>query len=128
VLEILVQNGADLNAKTKNDETPADICEDPDLRDRILQLRNEQETKKEAQRRRVRRTQSNNTRAQSVRRTSIREKTLTSKKDAVEEARLRIEAQNVSKIFFINSIIKCKLNYIITVDLLFKMFSLQKSS
>lgn len=92
-----MQNGADLNAKTKNDETPADICEDPDLRDRILQLRNEQETKKEAQKRRVRRTQSNNTRAQSVRRTSIREKTLTSKKDAVEEARLRIEAQNVSK-------------------------------
>lgn len=99
VLEILVQNGADLNAKTKNDETPADICEDPDLRDRILQLRNEQETKKEAQKRRVRRTQSNNTRAQSVRRTSIREKTLTSKKDAVEEARLRIEAQNVSKLY-----------------------------
>jgi len=128
VLEILVQNGADLNAKTKNDETPADICEDPDLRDRILQLRNEQETKKEAQRRRVRRTQSNNTRAQSVRRTSIREKTLTSKKDAVEEARLRIEAQNVSKIFVINYIIKCKLNYIVTVDLLFKMCSLQKSS
>jgi len=97
-LEILVQNGADLNAKTKNDETPADICEDPDLRDRILQLRNEQETKKEAQKRRVRRTQSNNTRAQSVRRTSIREKTLTTKKDAVEEARLRIEAQNVCTI------------------------------
>ncbi|XP_022167273.1 protein phosphatase 1 regulatory subunit 16A [Myzus persicae] len=102
VLEILVQNGADLNAKTKNDETPADICEDPDLRDRILQLRNEQETKKEAQRRRVRRTQSNNTRAQSVRRTSIREKTLTSKKDAVEEARLRVEAQNFAKKFLAN--------------------------
>ncbi|XP_050429744.1 protein phosphatase 1 regulatory subunit 16A [Adelges cooleyi] len=99
VLEVLVQNGADLNAKTKNDETPSDICEDPDLRDRILQLRNEQETKKEAQKWRIRRTQSNNTRAQSVRRTSIREKTLTSKKDAVEEARLRIEAQNFAKKF-----------------------------
>lgn len=92
---MLVQNGADLNAKTKNEETPADICEDPDLRDRILQLRNEQESKREAQKWKIKRTQSNKTRAQTVRRTSIREKTLTSKKDAVEEARLRIEAQNV---------------------------------
>lgn len=118
-----MQNGADLNAKTKNDETPADICEDPDLRDRILQLRNEQETKKEAQKRRVRRTQSNNTRAQSVRRTSIREKTLTSKKDAVEEARLRIEAQNVSKVLKLIVFY----NYLMTISIMFYYFSLQKS-
>ncbi|KAK6630921.1 hypothetical protein RUM44_003093 [Polyplax serrata] len=92
VLELLVQNGADLNAKTKHDETPADICEDSELRERILQLRTEQETKKaqEAQKRKVKRSQSNNTRTQSVRRTSIRDKSLTSKKDAVEEARLRL--------------------------------------
>ncbi|XP_039285749.1 protein phosphatase 1 regulatory subunit 16A [Nilaparvata lugens] len=97
VLELLVQNGADLNAKTKHDETPADICEDPELKERILELRSEQETKRlqEAQRRRVKRTQSNNTRTQSVRRTSIRDKTLTSKKEAVEEARLRRQAQQV---------------------------------
>ncbi|KAJ1531800.1 hypothetical protein ONE63_000454 [Megalurothrips usitatus] len=96
VLELLVQNGADLNAKTKHDETPADICEDAELRERIVQLRSEQETKRaaEAQRRRVRRSQSN-TRTQSVRRTSIRDKTLTSKKDAQEEARLRLQAQEV---------------------------------
>ncbi|XP_050533914.1 protein phosphatase 1 regulatory inhibitor subunit 16B isoform X2 [Daktulosphaira vitifoliae] len=99
VLEMLVQNGADLNAKTKNEETPVDICEDPDLRERILQLRNEQESKKDVQKWKIRRTQSNKTRAQTVRRTSIREKTLTSKKDAVEEARLRIEAQNFAKKF-----------------------------
>lgn len=75
-----------------------DICEDSELRERILQLRTEQETKRiqEAQKRRVKRTQSNNTRTQSVRRTSIREKTLTSKKDAVEEARLRLQAHDVS--------------------------------
>lgn len=62
-----------------------------------MELRSEQETKRlqEAQRRRVRRSQSNNTRTQSVRRTSIRDKTLTSKKDAVEEARLRRQAQEV---------------------------------
>lgn len=97
VLEMLVQNGADLNAKTKHNETPADICEDPELRERIIELRSEQETKRlqEAQRRRVKRTQSNNTRTQSVRRTSIRDKTLTTKKDAVEEARLRRQAQEV---------------------------------
>lgn len=34
-------------------------------------------------------------RAQSVRRTSLRDKTLTTKKDAVEEARLRLQAQEV---------------------------------
>lgn len=61
-------------------------------------LKCEQESKRmqEAQKRRVKRTQSNNTRTQSVRRTSIRDKTLTSKKDAVEEARLRLQAQDVN--------------------------------
>ncbi|XP_043280927.1 protein phosphatase 1 regulatory subunit 16A isoform X2 [Venturia canescens] len=95
VLELLVQNGADLNAKNKHDETPADICEDPEIRDRIVELKTEQESKKlrEAQGRRVRRSQSINTRTQSVRRTSIRDKVLTTKKDAQEEARLRIQAQ-----------------------------------
>lgn len=34
-------------------------------------------------------------RAQSVRRTSLRDKTLTTKKDAVEETRLRLQAQEV---------------------------------
>ncbi|KAK0076565.1 hypothetical protein PV325_005174 [Microctonus aethiopoides] len=95
VLELLVQNGADLNAKNKHDETPADICEDPEIRERIVELKTEQESKKlrEAQCRRVRRSQSINTRTQSVRRTSIRDKVLTTKKDAQEEARLRIQAQ-----------------------------------
>lgn len=35
-------------------------------------------------------------RAQSVRRTSLRDKGLTTKKDAVEETRLRLQAQEVS--------------------------------
>uniref|UniRef100_A0A1L8DND3 Protein phosphatase 1 regulatory subunit 16A n=1 Tax=Nyssomyia neivai TaxID=330878 RepID=A0A1L8DND3_9DIPT len=95
VLEMLAQSGADLNAKNRNDETPSDICEDAEIRERIEQLRTEQESKRlaEAQKRRVKRSQSNNTRAQSVRRTSLRDKTLTTKKDAVEEARLRLQAQ-----------------------------------
>ncbi|XP_031777560.1 protein phosphatase 1 regulatory subunit 16A isoform X3 [Nasonia vitripennis] len=95
VLELLVQNGADLNAKNKHDETPADICEDPEIRERIMELKTEQESKRlrEAQNRRVRRSQSINTRTQSVRRTSIRDKVLTTKKDAQEETRLRMQAQ-----------------------------------
>ncbi|XP_058832554.1 protein phosphatase 1 regulatory subunit 16A isoform X3 [Topomyia yanbarensis] len=95
VLEMLAQSGADLNAKNKNDETPSDICEDPEIRERIEQLKSEQESKRlaEAQRKRVRRSQSNNTRAQSVRRTSLRDKGLTTKKDAVEEARFRLQVQ-----------------------------------
>lgn len=87
---MLVQVGADLNARTRYEETPADICEDPELRERIVALRSEQESRRQDQRRKVRRSQSNNTRTQSVRRTSIRDKSLTSKKDAVEEARLRL--------------------------------------
>lgn len=41
-----------------------DICEDPEIRERIVQLKTEQESKRlaEAHRRRVRRSQSNNTR------------------------------------------------------------------
>lgn len=41
-----------------------DICEDSEIRERIEQLRSEQESKRlaEAQRRKVRRSQSNNTR------------------------------------------------------------------
>lgn len=105
VLELLVQNGADLNAKNKHEETPADICEDPEIRERIMELRTEQESKKmrEAQNRRVRRSQSINTRTQSVRRTSIRDKVLTTKKDAQEEARLRLQAQ-VSECFLISEV------------------------
>lgn len=74
-----------------------DICEDPEIRERIVELKTEQESKKlrEAQSRRIRRSQSINTRTQSVRRTSIRDKVLTTKKDAQEEARLRIQAQQV---------------------------------
>ncbi|XP_017776693.1 PREDICTED: protein phosphatase 1 regulatory inhibitor subunit 16B isoform X2 [Nicrophorus vespilloides] len=96
VLELLVQSGADLTAINKHEETPADICEDPELKDRIVQLKLEQETKRQAEahkRTKVRRSQSSNTRTQSVRRTSLRDKGLTARRDAVEEARLRHQAE-----------------------------------
>ncbi|KAJ8944327.1 hypothetical protein NQ318_016134 [Aromia moschata] len=97
VLELLAQAGANLNAKNKHDETPSDICEDPEIKERILELRTEQEIKKQAEaKRKVRRSQSN-TRTQSVRRTSLRDKGLTARRDAVEEARLRLQAENSEK-------------------------------
>lgn len=97
VLELLAQYGADLNMENKDGETPTDICEDLEIRERLEQLKFEQENKKiaDAQKRKVKRSQSNNTRAQSVRRTSLRDKTMTTKKDAVEEVRLRMRAQEV---------------------------------
>ncbi|CAG0925303.1 unnamed protein product, partial [Notodromas monacha] len=93
ILELLVLHGANLNARTRNGETPADICEDPDVRDRILQLRNEQEReiREKTRDQRLRRTQSTNTRTQSVRRHSIRDKAQTPRKEAREEARIRLQ-------------------------------------
>lgn len=111
VLELLAQAGANLNARNKHDETPSgkifffflivetkfrllDICEDPEIKERILELKTEQEIKKQAEaKRKVRRSQSN-TRTQSVRRTSLRDKGLTARRDAVEEARLRLQAES----------------------------------
>lgn len=88
VIEFLVQNGADLEAKTKNGETPYDICEDPDLKNRILQLKSEIESKKAVSSGRLRRSHSQNTRSHSIRRTSIREKSQIAKREAIAEARI----------------------------------------
>ena len=72
----------------------SDICEDPELRERISQLINEQESKRmHDQSKKIRRGKSNK-RTQSIRRTSIREKTLTPKKEAMEEGRLRLHLEN----------------------------------
>jgi len=94
ILEALVQAGADLEAKTKNGETPLDICEDSELRERIIQLKSEMEEKEAMEStsgsHRLKRSHSSNTRSQSVRRTSIREKNQISRREAREEgSRLR---------------------------------------
>lgn len=88
-----------MKTKINNIYKILDICEDSEIKERIVELKTEQESKRlrEAQGRRVRRSQSINTRTQSVRRTSIRDKVLTTKKDAQEEARLRLQAQQVEK-------------------------------
>lgn len=92
-IEMLVQAGADINAKTKNGETPYDISEDIEVRERIMQLKYEMETKKGSQNNRLRRSHSQNTRSQSIRRTSIREKAQISRREAREEARMRQEKE-----------------------------------
>ncbi|CAB3220117.1 unnamed protein product [Arctia plantaginis] len=95
VLELLVQYGADLNVRNKHDERPADICEEGEVRARILRLAADQEELRKhaaADRLRTARRSSSTastSRVRSVRRTSLREKQLTAKADVRGEARLR---------------------------------------
>ncbi|KAG6444746.1 protein phosphatase 1 regulatory subunit 16A isoform X2 [Manduca sexta] len=97
VLELLVQYGADLNVRNKHDETPADICEEGEVRGRIARLAAEQEELRRRalhapdRLRAARRSSSSasTSRVRSVRRTSLREKQLTAKADVRGEARLR---------------------------------------
>ena len=100
VLDLLVQSGADLSARTKNGETPIDMCEDPELKERILQLQSEMESKRGSLSNKLKRTHSSNTRSQSIRRTSIREKNQISRREAREEGRIMrqdvIEDDNVT--------------------------------
>ena len=91
VVEMLAQNGANINAKTRNGETPFDICEDPDIKERLLELK--EQRMQLGQPRGVRRTRSASTRTQSIRRTSLRDKMNTTKRDVQDE-----------KLYFIQSI------------------------
>ncbi len=71
------------------------ICEDPEIKERIIQLRSEQETKlKEAAVKKIRRSVSSNSRTQSIRRTSQRDKGLTTKRDAADEALVLMSMTN----------------------------------
>ena len=82
VVELLAQNGADINARTRNGETPFDICEDPEIKERLIQLK---EQRVRLGQPRVRRSRSASTRTQSIRRTSLREKMNTTKRDVQDE-------------------------------------------
>jgi len=97
VVELLVQNGADLNAQTKNQETPYDICEDPELKSRIAALRTEQEVRARADQHKNRRQSgSANTRTHSIRRNSTRDKGQISKKQIKNEAIMGIQNDELS--------------------------------
>ena len=91
VVEMLAQNGANIAAKTKNGETPFDICEDPEIKERLVQLREQRVRMGQP---RVRRSHSASTRTQSIRRTSLREKMNTTKKDVQDEKLYFIQSFN----------------------------------
>lgn len=82
IVEVLAQNGANINARTRNGETPFDICEDPDIKERLVQLKEQRLLSEQP---RVRRSRSASTRTQSIRRTSLREKMNTTKRDVQDE-------------------------------------------
>ena len=82
IVELLAQNGANISARTRNGETPFDICEDPEIKQRLIELK---EQRLHLDQPRVKRTRSASTRTQSIRRTSLREKMNTTKRDVQDE-------------------------------------------
>lgn len=97
MMEMLVENGANLDAKTKNGETPLDICEDLEMRQRILHLQKDRKLKAAVKSQNLafsktggisstRRGSITNTRSASVRRSSTSQKKSLAMKEAKEEA------------------------------------------
>lgn len=95
VVELLVDSGAQLTAKTTNDETVFDLCDNVNLLEKLNQLKDELESKQATNTdNTLRRTQSRtNSRVHSVRRTSVRDKNQISRREAREEALLRVESE-----------------------------------
>lgn len=108
VVEMLAQNGANVSAKTRNGETPFDICEDPDIKERLLELK---EQRMQLGQPRVKRTRSQSTRTQSIRRTSLRDKMNTTKRDVQDE-----------KLYFIQSIDGQKVIYFMHFMIFFNLY------
>ena len=91
-VEILSQNGADISAVTRSGETPFDITEDPEIKERLVELA---EQRLRATEHRVRNTRrSASTRTHSIRRTSLRDKMKTTKKDVTEEGLMFVKTVN----------------------------------
>lgn len=88
VLELLVKNGADIDAKTRNGETAFDLCEDPEMKQKILDLKDELENKRASHSSgSTRRPKHHTSRSASIRRSSMRgEKSQLFMKEAKEEA------------------------------------------
>jgi len=90
-VEILSQNGADISAVTRSGETPFDITEDPEIKERLVELAEQRLRLSEP---RVRRGRSASTRTHSIRRTSLRDKMKTTKKDVTEEGLMYVKTVN----------------------------------
>lgn len=86
-IELLVQHGAELESRTPYGETPIDLCEDPDTRQFIIDLKNKIKTKQF--RVKNNRRKRNNSRSLSVKRSSLKEKISISQNEAKAEAILR---------------------------------------
>ncbi|XP_041376954.1 protein phosphatase 1 regulatory subunit 16A-like isoform X2 [Gigantopelta aegis] len=87
MLQMLVEHGANLDAKTRNGETAFDLCEDPELKQKILDMKDEIETNKSHQPHNMTKPHRISTRSASLRRSSLRgEKSSLFKKEAKEEA------------------------------------------
>ena len=112
IVELLAQNGANISARTRNGETPFDICEDPEIKQRLIELK---EQRLHLDQPRVKRSRSASTRTQSIRRTSLREKMNTTKRDVQDEKMYFMQNfDNEKKVStFTNIVIPCpqKLNY-----------------
>lgn len=88
ILEILVRNGADIDAKTRIGETAFDLCEDAEIRQKILDMKDEIENNKASRTKdSVRRSARHTSRSASIRRSSMKgEKSPLFMKEAREEA------------------------------------------
>lgn len=97
IVELLVEAGAQLNAKTNNDETVFDLCDNAELLEKLNQLKDELESKQASGSDKLKRTQSRtNSRVHSVRRTSVRDKNQISRREAREEALLRVDSSPIA--------------------------------
>ncbi|XP_036366790.1 protein phosphatase 1 regulatory subunit 12A isoform X2 [Octopus sinensis] len=65
MLDLLVEYGADIDSKTKKNDTPFDICDDPDIKQKILDMKDEQENQKRRSSGSVRKTNRPNNRSSS---------------------------------------------------------------
>lgn len=94
VVELLVEAGAQLDLKTSNDETAFDLCDNAELLEKLNQLKDDLASKQAASNPDLlKRTQSkSNSRIHSVRRTSVRDKNQISRREAREEAMLRVDS------------------------------------
>ena len=92
IVEVLVKHGADLEARTKDGETPYDLTEDEEMQEMLIELKNSGNNSRLSN---VRRSQSTSSRTLSVRRSSSMEKRQTSLNDAKQEAMDRTQHYHV---------------------------------
>uniref|UniRef100_UPI00358FBDA8 protein phosphatase 1 regulatory inhibitor subunit 16B-like n=1 Tax=Myxine glutinosa TaxID=7769 RepID=UPI00358FBDA8 len=101
VAEMLVSHGASFDAKTNQDETAIDLCEDEGLKKHLLDLRHKQDAilKSQAKPRSSlqRRTSSAGSRGKVCRRASLRERSDRYRQERREEARLWLELESAER-------------------------------